>query len=283
MNNIANIEPVDYLLIGHITQDILPNGFALGGTASYSALTAVALGLRVGLVTSCAPDLALPELAGVRVVRKESTHSTTFENIYTPNGRVQYIHNQAAMITAEDIPSRWKNTPIVHLGPVAQEVDPALASFFPHSFVGVTPQGWLRCWNDQGKVSPCKWDDYKSVLAHSNIAILSLEDVSSDEDEIQQFAEAVPILVITYGEADARVYWNGDVRVFRPPHKKEVDATGAGDIFATSFFFRYSQTRDPWESARFATAIAANSVTRKTLQGVPTQDEIKTITSQIVK
>ena len=283
MNNIALIEPVDYLVIGHITQDILPNGFALGGTVSYSALTAAAFGLRVGMVTSCAPDLKLPELEGIKIVRKDAVQSTTFENVYTPNGRVQHVHHRADTITCADIPQQWKDTPIVHLGPVAQEVDPALSAAFTHSFVGVTPQGWMRDWDDEGRVFPCKWGDYKSVLQHANAAILSLEDVSNDEDEIQKFAEAVPILVITYGEADARVYWHGDVRVFRPPDREEVDATGAGDIFATSFFVRYNQTRDPWESARFAALIASNSVTRRGLASIPTREEIKTITSEIVK
>ena len=283
MNNIALIEPVDYLVIGHITQDILPNGYALGGTVSYSALTAAALGLRVGMVTSCAPDLQLPELEKISVVRKDAAHSTTFENVYTPNGRVQHIHNQAEMLTADDIPAQWKNTPIVHLGPVAQEVDPALSKAFPKSFLGVTPQGWMRDWDDKGKVSPCKWKDYKSVLNQANAAILSLEDVSNDEDEIQRFAEEVPILVITYGEADARVYWHGDVRVFRPPEKEEVDATGAGDIFATCFFTRFHQTRDPWESARFAAGIASLSVTRRGLASIPSREEIKSMTSEILK
>ena len=64
MRTLLPYEPVDYLVIGHVTQDVLPNGFALGGTASYSALTAKAAGLRVGIVTSCDPNLSLPELNG---------------------------------------------------------------------------------------------------------------------------------------------------------------------------------------------------------------------------
>ena len=73
----------------------------------------------------------------------------------------------------------------------------------------------------------------------------------------------------------ARVYWNGDVRNFRPPLENEIDPVGAGDIFATSFFIRFRATKDPWESARFATLVAANSVTRKTIEGVPTLDEVR--------
>ena len=38
---------------------------------------------------------------------------------------------------------------------------------------------------------------------------------------------------------------------------EEVDATGAGDIFAAAFFWRLYVTRDPWEAARFATHLAS--------------------------
>ncbi len=59
MNEIQAIAPVDYLIIGHITQDITPNGLVLGGTASYAGLTARSFGIRVGIVTSCRLDLDL--------------------------------------------------------------------------------------------------------------------------------------------------------------------------------------------------------------------------------
>jgi sugar/nucleoside kinase (ribokinase family) len=54
----------------------------------------------------------------------------------------------------------------------------------------------------------------------------------------------------------------------------EVDPTGAGDVFAAAFFSRLFTTRDPWESARFATLLSAHSVTRPGLDGIPTPEEI---------
>ena len=54
-----------------------------------------------------------------------------------------------------------------------------------------------------------------------------------------------------------------------------MDATGAGDIFAAAFFVRLSATRDPWAAARFATQLAARSVTRRGLDAIPTQAEIQ--------
>jgi sugar/nucleoside kinase (ribokinase family) len=56
---------------------------------------------------------------------------------------------------------------------------------------------------------------------------------------------------------------------------KEVDATGAGDVFAACFFVRLFQTRDPWEAGRFATILAAHTVTRVGLDGIPTAAEIE--------
>ena len=45
-------ETPDYLIFGHITQDLVEDGTRLGGTAVYSSILAQRLGLDVALVTS---------------------------------------------------------------------------------------------------------------------------------------------------------------------------------------------------------------------------------------
>ena len=120
MPDLATIEPVDYLIIGHITQDVTPAGLSLGGTASYAALTARAFGLRVGIVTSCSPDLQPPELNGIAIARKPSPFTSTFRNTYTPTGRIQHILHVADLLSLEDVPPAWRSAPIVHLGPLAE-------------------------------------------------------------------------------------------------------------------------------------------------------------------
>ena len=45
MLSLPSVEPVDYLVIGHVAHDLTPDGWRLGGTAAYSALTAQALGM----------------------------------------------------------------------------------------------------------------------------------------------------------------------------------------------------------------------------------------------
>lgn len=275
MQTLANIEPVDYLVIGHITQDLVKQGKALGGTASYAAMTARAFGLRVGIVTSCSEEIDLQELAGIQICRKPAEFDSTFENIMTPSGRVQIIHHQAEILTPADIPEQWRSTPIVHLGPVACELDPALAGCFPHSLLGVTPQGWMRQWDENGHITYKPWLDYPAVLAQASATVISVEDVQKNEDIIQDMALNAKVFVVTEGSSGSRLYWNNDVRYFHTVDQEEIDPTGAGDIFASSFFIRLAKTRDPWEAARFATRIAAHSVTRKALKGVPTPEEIQ--------
>ncbi len=269
------LQPVDYLVIGHLTRDLTPEGPRLGGTAAYAGLTAHALGLRVGVVTACDPELPLYEVEDLLLAIRYTETTTTFENLQTPAGRVQHVFHPATTLDLSMVPEVWRNTPIVHLGPVLQEVDPKLARAFPNSFVGVTPQGWLRAAASDGRVVFTEWPEARYVLETANAAVLSIEDVKGNEDLIEEMVSSIRVLAVTEGANGARIYWNGDVRYFRAPITREVDPTGAGDIFAAAFFVRLYQTRDPWEAARFATQLAAISVTRPGLQAIPTPEEIK--------
>jgi sugar/nucleoside kinase (ribokinase family) len=275
MQSSTPIRPIDYLVIGHLAQDLTPHGPELGGTAAYAALTAKAFGLRVGIVTALGPEASVGILEGIQMVSVPSDRSTTFENIIIPNGRQQFIHSIAASIHIGQVPQIWRETPIVHLGPIAQEVEPNLVRYFPNSFLGVTPQGWLRDWNKDGRVSPGEWPEASFVLQRTSAAVLSIEDVQGNEERIEEMVSSVRTLVVTEGAAGARVYWNGDLRYFRPPTVTEIDAIGAGDIFAAAFFIQLNRTHNPWEAAQFATYLAANSVTRPGLQGVPTPQEVE--------
>jgi len=283
MPDLVPLAPIDYLVIGHIAHDLTSEGIRLGGTAAYSALTAQALGLRVGVVTASTPDTSLDLLDDILVLSIESSRNTTFENIYTQNGRVQYLRAQAARIDFDNIPEAWRNTSIIHLGPIANEMDSVLPKESSPSLLGITPQGWMREWDADGLVSTGEWKNADAALAGAGAVVLSREDIRGDEELIEYMAHQTRILVVTEGAAGCVLYWNGDRRRFRAPIVQEVDATGAGDIFATAFFVRLFNTRDPWEAARFATLIASNSVTRIGLAGIPTHQEIEECTMEVLQ
>lgn len=275
MLELVSLQPVDYLLIGHAAADVAPGGFQLGGTIAYAGLTAQALGLRVGIVTSSGADAPLGGLGGIPIVNVPAEHSTTFENIKTEGGRKQVLHHHAAPLTFEHIPQTWRSAPIIHLGPIADEVDPTLAEKLSGSLLGVTPQGWMRAWDETGRVFAKPWSNSGQVLPHAGAIIMSVEDVNRDLELVEEMAHHTRILCLTEGSAGSVLHWNGDRRRFRPLQMQEVDATGAGDIYAAAFLVRLYHTRDPWEAARFATQLAARSVTRVGLEGIPTQREIE--------
>lgn len=275
MYNLVPLEPVDYLVIGHVAHDLTPSGPRLGGTAAYSALTARALGMRVGVVTASGPETDLDPLGDIPVVSIPSAQSTTFENIYFKSGRRQILHHRAAPLVFDSVPDAWRRSAIIHVGPVAQEVGSVLPSSFSPTLLGLTPQGWLRAWDETGQVHQTDWESAEQALVQAGAVVLSVEDVGADEERIEFMAAHTRILAVTEAAAGSRLYWHGDQRRFHAPEMYETDATGAGDIFAAAFFTRLLTTQDPWEAARFATQLSARSVMRKGLEGIPTAEEIQ--------
>lgn len=273
---------LDYLVIGHVTRDLVAcpgrqardGAFTIGGTVSYAGRTARALGCRVGVITSASPDLDLSRvLDGVIIARFPAAATTTFENIYTADGRRQVLHGIAERLVPAMVPPNWRAT-IVHLGPVARECDPVLANTFGDAFVGLTPQGWMRRWGRAGHVTPCRWEMAEELLARADAVVLSEEDVEGNETLLARYAAQTRLLVVTQGAAGCTVYTTGQARHFPALAVREVDPTGAGDVFAAAFFVWLQRQGDPWTAARFANCVAARSVTRVGLAGTPRPEEV---------
>jgi len=268
-------EPIDYLLIGHVTADLQADqSISLGGTASFSGLTAASLGHKVGLVTSCASDLPLDPLAGIQKWVIPSEKSTVFRNEGLGRTRVQHLYSSATRIIADHIPPHWRDCQLVHFGPIAAEIDPNIVELFPNTLVCLTPQGWYRQADHEGLVRHVDWPEGLALLARADAVVLSIEDLRGDEQKVEELAGICKLLVVTESRDGARVFSEGKVRYFAAPQVELLEDTGAGDIFAASFFHRLQKTRDPWEAARFAVQLSSCSVTRKRLESIPTQNEI---------
>ncbi len=237
----------------------------------------------MGVVTAWGGEVPLDALEGIQIRSLPAEHSTTFENRYTPDGRQQILHQIAPDLSYADVPEVWRDAPIIHVGPVAGEGKRLAEHGFPSSILlGLTPQGWLRAWDGDGHVRIGDWPEARQALSRANAAVLSIEDVGGDEAQIEAMAEACPVLAVTEGAAGARLYWNGDLRRFSALQVEEVDPTGAGDIFAAAFFWRFSITHDPWAAARFATHLASFSVRRRGLEGIPNREEIQTCLVEVM-
>ena len=110
--------PIDFLTVGHITHDRAPEGFRLGGTVSFAAVTALRLGRRPGIVTRGSAELlhdgadtemrgyhgappASP-LSGIPIRLLPSPVSTTFTNTYRGGHRTQILEALAEPIQPDE-------------------------------------------------------------------------------------------------------------------------------------------------------------------------------------
>lgn len=259
---------IDYLAIGHASLDVIPGGSVPGGTVTYAARVAQALGCRVAVLTSVSSNFDIDSaFPGIAVHNIPARTTTTFENRYADGQRHQKLYDVAESIGFEDVPEVLKRVPIVHIGPIANEIDPAIISLFSNSIVGLTPQGWFRRWDENGLVFEGRWAEADKVLPMAAAVILSREDVS-EQETLEEFRRRARVLVLTEQAGGCTVFCKGERRSFKAPSVREINPTGAGDTFAAAYLIRLYQTRgNPWEAAEFANRIASASVTRKTLEG----------------
>lgn len=267
---------IDLLLIGHIAADVVPSGFRLGGTVAYAAATAHAFGLRVGVVTSArADEPLLDELREVaQVVTVPAEQTTSFENIYTDTGRVQYWRAKAADLSAEHIPDEWGDTPLVHLAPLADEVKAGvLDAIVADVRVMVTPQGWMRRRDADLRVQFKSWFDDR-VLKRADLLVFSLEDVAAAPEMTAKYIAATRRTVVTDGEKGGTLHADRQYTTYAAVPVQSVDPTGAGDIFQVSLLILWAQLDDLNQAMRGAAYIAAQSTARHGMSGVPMPDEI---------
>lgn len=276
----------DYVLIGHATADLTPAGRLLGGTVSYAARVIHSFGLSVGVLTSAVPDEPLlsqlvPFVSDLVVI--PSTSTSTFENIYEPTGRIQYLRAVASKITPADIPERWLTASLVHLAPLTDEVDPHIAHQFKDAMVMLTLQGWLRKWDADGRVRFKRWFD-RDILRDIDIVVFSEEDILEAPELEHEFASVVRHLFVTRAENGGTYYFNGQPNLFSSPQVKLVHPTGAGDVFAASLLSALHLTNYDFAAAtRVAAHLAAHSVTRVGLESAPTEHEVNEALAQIGK
>jgi sugar/nucleoside kinase (ribokinase family) len=212
-------------------------------------------------------------LSGVQVANIPSSLSTTFENRYQEGRRVQRLLAVAPPLSPAHLPEGWSRCTIALLGPVAQEVDPAFARAFPEALLAISPQGWMRNWDGTGLVTQVPWEG-EGVIEGVKALFLSEEDLPQGEIP-RGWLRRIPIIFITQGERGALLRWEGRWFHIPPYPAREVDPTGAGDVFAAAFLVRYRETGDPFASALFASCAASLSVEAPGLEGVPTRARVE--------
>jgi hypothetical protein len=277
----------EYLVIGHICADLLPDGTSvLGGTALYSALTAARLGWRVGVLTrgrygTAVGGIPVPSLDGyadeISIIVQDAETPTMFLNEYQAGRRTQHMPRWAGPIDLRGLPPHWRNAKVIHLGPIAQEIDPRQTGGLTAGFLGVTPQGWMRDWPKEtgGKVTLHGLRLPGELLGRIDAIVVSDEEISLVRDEVERVGDR-RLGVITMGEYGARIIYGGETADLPGYKVPTVDLTGAGDVFAAAFFIRATdRTASAATAGRFANAVAAVSLRGVGTAGVPSKREVE--------
>ena len=276
-----------YLVIGQIVADVQPDGSAvLGGTALYSALTAARLGWRVGVLTRGAygvtvNGITVPSLDQfadeLSIITQDAESPTFFVNEYAAGRRTQKILRWAGPIDLRGLPPHWRNARVIHLGPVAQEIDLRQTGALTPQFFGATPQGWMRDWPRAtgGRVSLSHLRLPPELLGRLDAVVVSDEEIHLARDVVERVG-ARRLGVVTLGELGARIMYGGERAELPGFPVKTVDLTGAGDVFAAAFFIRAADRRVSAVTAgRFANAVAALSLRGVGPSCVPTLAEVE--------
>ena len=260
----------DFVAVGHLTLDRVGDAVRPGGAALYAALTAHRLGLSAGILTSHAEDFPLDRLPPqIEVVSVPAAQTTTFEHRQEDGRRVLRVSDAARPLGVDDVPEDWRDAPIVLLAPVLNEVEPRIAAAFSDAALGAAAQGWLRGLGPDGAVTLTTWMPPDFLIGRLQALFLSREDVGHDVAGAVEMFQRVPVGALTAGEDGALLFVNGERYEVRPHPAREIDGTGAGDVFAAAFLIEYQRDGNAWDAAAVAACAGALTVQAEGTAGIP--------------
>lgn len=274
---------LDYLAVGHVTLDRQPDGGYLpGGTVIFSSVQAARLGLRAGIVTAGNPadfvELLAPFRRAVTIDLHPVAHSTIFVNVGAGAARRQTLPAWAGPL---DLGSPLPPARIIHLGPVAREIDlDRLPNFPADAFVGATPQGWLRRWDAEGHISEVDLELPGTLTARLDALVISETEARRAPGVIAAVRAGGGLVAITR-DAEGCTILDRDGAIDVPTAAYPfVDDTGAGDIFATGFFVALAAGRAPRDAAAYANVAAGLSLAGRGPAAIVGRDAIETALAQ---
>ena len=229
----------DYLVVGHVTRDVVAatGTEQVGGTAFYSGLEAARLGLRTRILTAGEPDeiarLLAPYAHELEVEVQPAAATTSFEARGIGALRRLRVLSWAGPI---EPPEGGLDAGIVHVAPVARETEGLAGAYVGSGFLGLTPQGLIRRWDERGAVTQVPLEP--AVLPRNLDALVISETERAECAAALESAVARgAVAAVTAGEGGAEVLTAAGAERAAPPRVvRPRDDLGAGDVYAAAFF-----------------------------------------------
>lgn len=250
------------LVCGHVTLDVLDGDRVPGGSAWYAARALAALGARPLLLTAAGPDFPRAALAGVEADLRPAPATTVFANAYGARGeRTQRVLSAAPPLAPGGVPAAWPAPDALLLAPVLGELDVrAFVAASGARLVAVGVQGLVREVGPDGAVAPRPFAPDPAALAGVDVAVLGEDDVLGQEGLVERLAAVVPVVAFTRGARGCDLHVRGRATHVGAHPAREVDPTGAGDVFAAGLLLGLARGDDPVAAARLGAAAASIAV-----------------------
>lgn len=247
-------------IVGHVTRDLLASGERVGGAAAYGALAAAALGVEVTLVTSAPDDaglLAPLEHPKIQMLRQPSERATTFELSYRGPQRLLWLRARAEPLSLATLQA--VEAPVMYVGPVAGEVNPAYLKELSAVLLVLGVQGWLRRLDADGEVKSAEPSVLWSLPDHADL-VLSEEDHEAADAFGRELSSTTRSVLVTRGARGITCFSGGSAEHLPAPTAVSLDPTGAGDVFGVVYAVRRHRGDDRVTAIGRAQLAAARSV-----------------------
>jgi sugar/nucleoside kinase (ribokinase family) len=292
----------DYTTVGHVTVDVLADGSRRpGGSAFYSALQAARLGQRTLILTQGAPGeierLIEPyrEEVELRVLPSPATTTLATSTRLATSAHEGEQRTQRVLAWAGQIAEVKVDTAILHLAPVARETPRAWQG--RAAFVGITPQGLARAWeedehgeteDEHGETRSAADSEHRemrsapvdrgAIAGGCDALVLSEHERASCAELVSAAGEMGAVVAITAGARPTTLLTpdGEEAQVAVPAIERPRDDLGAGDVFAAAFFVALAEGQPPARAAAFANGAAAVRVSGVGADAIGDRESIET-------
>lgn len=283
-----------YYLIGNPTNDIIIKNNkeikSIGGGVVYASLFIKNMGNNVGIIGKS--DNTIKQFItkyGVETTYLYNSLKTTiFKNYYVKNKRIQYAI-KGEKINTNEIPHNLINSNIIYLAPVLNEI-PLSYNFSNIKFLMVDLSGFLRKILKTKEIILSKNYKIFNILKNCHIAKCNLDEARfiTDKNDINDIFKKIynnytNIFIIT-ADIEGAYICDGK-KIFKIPAYQtlEIDSTGSGDIFGSSFLVKYLECYNIIEAGIFASSSSSYIIEDFGIRNIPNRNKIIVRTKYLKK